>query len=236
MKQFQRWALIFLSFIIFFPSSILSQAKNTHLESYATLAARIKPAVVTIFIYDYSGRQKGIGSGFFYNDKGDIITNSHVLAKNTTAKIKTESGDIFAVESIIERDEQNDIARARTGITQKSPFLKVSPSPPAVGAKIIVAGSPKGFEQTIAEGIVSAWRKIPGKGKVLQISAPISPGSSGGPVLNMNGEVVGIVTFQFRQGQNLNFAMPSNLIFNKKKSKSTQLKFYKDKDGVIIIE
>ncbi len=73
-------------------------------------------------------------------------------------------------------------------------------------------GSPLGLEKTLSDGIVSAIREIPGFGKVIQITAPISPGSSGSPVLNMQGEVIGIVTFQIVEGQNLNFAIPSERI------------------------
>ena len=72
---------------------------------------------------------------------------------------------------------------------------------------MVVLGSPLGLEQTVTEGLVSAIRTVRDRGEFLQISAPISPGSSGGPVVNMNGQVIGIATFQVR-GQNINFAVP----------------------------
>jgi tetratricopeptide (TPR) repeat protein len=75
-----------------------------------------------------------------------------------------------------------------------------------------VYGSPLGLGNTVSDGIVSAIRDIPDFGKVIQITAPISPGSSGSPVLNMNGEVIGIAFFQMIEGQNLNFAIPSEKI------------------------
>jgi len=93
-----------------------------------------------------------------------------------------------------------------------------------VGERIIVYGSPLGLEKTVSDGIVSAIREVPGHGTLIQITAPISPGSSGSPVLNMKGEVIGIATFQFIKGKNLNFAIPSkrvarlNLIEEKKTS------------------
>jgi len=68
------------------------------------------------------------------------------------------------------------------------------------------------LEKTVSDGIISAIREVPGYGKLIQITAPISPGSSGSPVLNMKGEVIGIATFQMIEGQNLNFAIPSERI------------------------
>jgi tetratricopeptide (TPR) repeat protein len=87
---------------------------------------------------------------------------------------------------------------------------------PKVAERIIVYGSPMGLEKTVSDGIISAIREVPGYGKLIQITAPISPGSSGSPVLNMQGEVIGIATFQFIEGQNLNFAIPSEKIANLK--------------------
>jgi S1-C subfamily serine protease len=90
--------------------------------------------------------------------------------------------------------------------------LPVSPAPPRVGEKVVVIGTPLGLAQTVSDGIVSAIREVPGFGKIIQMTAPISPGSSGSPVLNMKGEVVGVVTFLLVAGQNLNFAIPGDRI------------------------
>lgn len=227
-----------LSFIASLVFSIAagSFASDNNEDSYSKIAARIRPAVVTVIVYDYNGRLKHIGSGFFYNQNGDIVTNHHVLTGNSRAEIKTFSEEKYPVGAIIERNAVTDIVKAHTHIPQKSPFLKIAANYPAVGDKIMVAGSPMGLSQTITEGIVSAWRKIPGRGNVMQISAPISPGSSGGPVLNMAGEVVGLATFQMVEGQNLNFAVPAESIFNTQKLNTRDLKFHKDKNGVLIIE
>lgn len=75
-------------------------------------------------------------------------------------------------------------------------------------------GNPFGLEGTVADGIVSAVRDVSDFGRIIQITAPISPGSSGSPVVNMKGEVVGVATFQLMEGQNLNFAIPSERIAN----------------------
>ncbi|MBU2453513.1 MAG: S1C family serine protease, partial [Proteobacteria bacterium] len=148
-KQIPVWAItLLLTFLIIFPSFA---SDNTNPESYSELAAEISPCVVTILVYEYNGKFKGQGSGFFYNKNGDIVTNSHVITKNTRAEIKTKSGNIYPVGSIIERNEKKDFLKAQTHLPKDSPFLKIARKYPAVGDKIMVAGSPLGFEQTITE-------------------------------------------------------------------------------------
>ena len=83
---------------------------------------------------------------------------------------------------------------------------------PQEGESIVVVGNPFGLEGSVSNGIVSAVREIPGYGKIIQITAPISPGSSGSPVVNMRGQVIGVATLQAAEGQSLNFAVPSQRI------------------------
>ena len=90
-----------------------------------------------------------------------------------------------------------------------------------IGEKVYVISSPQGLENTISDGILSGIREIDAKRKILQITAPVSSGSSGGPVFNNNGEVIGIATFLIEEAQNLNFAMPVNLIKHKLQAKKT---------------
>jgi tetratricopeptide (TPR) repeat protein len=94
---------------------------------------------------------------------------------------------------------------------------------PSEGEDIFVIGNPLGLESTVSSGIVSAVRDIPAFGKILQITAPVSPGSSGSPVINSKGEVIGIATFIFTKGQNLNFAIPSDKIIALKETSKTTL-------------
>ena len=185
------------------------------------LVKKTQPSIVTVITYDNKGKAKGQGSGFFINRKGHLITNYHVLRGADTADIKTYNGKIYPVKSVLAENKNMDLIKLSVDIREApSNWLSVTPTLPAIAERIVVIGSPLGLEQTVSEGIVSGIREIPNKGKVLQISAPISPGSSGSPVVNMNGDVVGIATFYLVKGQNLNFAIPAEYLLDLKPSKT----------------
>ena len=185
------------------------------------LVKKTQPSIVTVITYDNKGKVKGQGSGFFINRKGHLITNYHVLRGSHSAGIKTYDGKVYPVKSVLAENENMDLIKLSVDIREvPSNWLSVTPTQPAIAERIVVIGSPLGLEQTVSEGIVSGIREIPNKGKVLQISAPISPGSSGSPVVNMNGDVVGIATFYLVKGQNLNFAIPAEYLLDLKPSKT----------------
>jgi S1-C subfamily serine protease/Tfp pilus assembly protein PilF len=208
----------------------ISKEKEKPIESLPSLIKKIKPSVVIIFAYDSKGEFLKLGSGFFISRSGDIITNYHVLQRASSAEVKTADGKTYPITYIVAKDEQSDIIRLSIDIPSQYVYpLSLNKTIPEVGERIIVYGSPLGWENTVSDGIVSATREVTGYGKLIQITAPISPGSSGSPVLNMQGEVIGIATFQIVEGQNLNFAIPSeriarlNLIEEKKTSTSEEL-------------
>jgi S1-C subfamily serine protease len=195
----------------------LPKTKEKISESLPEIIKRIEPSTVIIFTYDNEGKFLCQGSGFFISQNGDIITNYHIFEWAKSAEVKTPDGKIYSVPRIVAVDFQSDIIRISIDIA--SPYVYPLPlctTLPEVGERIIVYGSPFGLEKTVSDGIVSAVREVPGYGEVIQITAPVSPGSSGSPVLNMNGEVIGIATFQIVEGQNLNFAIPSEKIVNLK--------------------
>jgi len=212
----------------------LTKPKEKLIESLPSLIKRIEPSVVSVFTYDKKGNISRRGSGFFISQNGDIITNYHIFKWAKSAEVKTPDGKIYSVPRIVAVDVQSDIIRISIDIA--SPYVYPLPlctTLPEVGERIIVYGSPFGLEKTVSDGIVSAVREVPGYGEVIQITAPVSPGSSGSPVLNMNGEVIGIATFQIVEGQNLNFAIPSEKIVN---LKSTEEKKREGKTIFIEIE
>jgi S1-C subfamily serine protease len=175
---------------------------------------RIKPAVVMVITFDAHGKKTGFGSGFFINKEGHFITNHHVLEGFHHAEVKTAKGDRFPVTRILDEDKKGDLALGAVKLAEgvSVPFLTVSELLPEVGERIIAVGNPEGFELTSSDGIVSALRHFENVGTVIQMTAAISPGSSGGPVANLKGQVIGVSTFFWTQGQNLNFAVPGKRV------------------------
>ena len=195
-------------------SSKPSETKATA-ESFAELVKKANPAVVTIITYDERGKKTGLGSGFFINKDGHLITNYHVVDSSEYAIVRLFDHREFKISptNVISRDKKADLIKIAVPITGEVPgFLEINSNLPEVGERIIVMGNPLGLEQTISDGVVSAIRNLEDFGDIIQISAPVSPGSSGGPVMNLKGEVVGVATAMSRRGQNLNFAMPSSKI------------------------
>jgi len=184
-----------------------------------------KKAVVSIYINDKEGKQVTTGTGFIIDKNGIITTNYHVIEKwlevlESTLLVKMENGAYFLIEELINFDEDNDVALFKVA-GKELPMVKiVTEYKPKQGDSIVVIGSPMGLETTVSDGIISNVR---GKGGLIQITAPVSMGSSGSPVFNLKGEAIGIATFLIEGGQNLNFAIPvkhvANLLSGSKKPK-----------------
>ncbi len=161
-----------------------------------------------VIVEDASGNSLGLGSGFFVAE--DLfVTNHHVVNGGVTAKIMTNGGEVFPVRGLVATDRLHDVVLLKTS-RLSSQHLMLEPSPPAVGDDIWVFGAPLGLQGTLSKGIVSAERT---EGQpLLQISAPISSGSSGSPVVNTRGNVVGVASAFRLEGQNLNFAVPASYV------------------------
>jgi tetratricopeptide (TPR) repeat protein len=201
-KRFLMILIIFISWSAPFSSTFAA-------ENLPEIIKKIQPSVVVILTYDKEGQISSQGSGFFINEMGDVITNRHVLEGANSAKVKTANGNIYPITKVLAEDKDGDLVRVTVDIPAIAVHASlVSTTIPEVGERVIVIGSPLGLEQTVSDGIVSAVRDIPAFGKIIQITAPTSPGSSGSPVVNMKGEIIGVATFQMVEGQNLNFAIP----------------------------
>jgi serine protease Do len=176
-------------------------------DNLPAIVKRISPAVVVV--ETQRGTKKGLGTGFFINSRGQIVTNYHVLFGADQAVVRTQAGRRYPVKRIVAENKEADLVLLAADIppSEISP-LEVSGKLPEVGEKIYAIGHPMGLEKTVSEGIVSAIRKLPKLGDIIQITAAISPGSSGGPVFNSSGVVIGVARATFRTGQNLNFAVP----------------------------
>ncbi|MGD1968677.1 MAG: tetratricopeptide repeat-containing serine protease family protein [Desulfobacterales bacterium] len=201
-----------LTAVIVATSSVTVSAANL-----TELVKSIQPAVATVVAYDVNNNVANIGTGFFVNKYGHLITNHHVLIGKFGAEIRTADGSTYRIRTIVAENQETDLIKVSVDIpSEKIRWLTVSDEVPPVAEQVVVVGSPMGLEQSVSDGIVSSVREIPGLGTFFQMSAPISPGSSGSPVVNMKGKVVGVASFQFLQGQNLNFAVSSKSIRNLK--------------------
>lgn len=176
------------------------------------LVKRIKPSAVAIETFDNRGNTVSRGSGFFIaTDR--VITNKHVIEKSNRVEVHLMDGKKFPVRGVLSVDGEGDLALLQVDVPRGLAIpLSIVRSIPQEGESIVVIGNPFGLEGSVSNGIVSAVREISGYGKIIQITAPISPGSSGSPVVNMMGQVIGVATLQAAEGQSLNFAVPAERI------------------------
>lgn len=181
-------------------------------ENLPELVKRIKPSAVAIETFDARGATLSRGSGFFIaGDK--VVTNRHVIEKSARVEVHLINGKKYPVKGVLAVDGEGDLAVLLVEVPANvAAPLQIEKTTPQEGESIVVIGNPFGLEGSVSNGIVSAVREIPGYGKIIQITAPISPGSSGSPVVNMRGQVIGVATLQAAEGQSLNFAVPSERI------------------------
>ncbi|HUT73633.1 MAG TPA: trypsin-like peptidase domain-containing protein [Armatimonadota bacterium] len=172
--------------------------------------SQVSPAVVTVVCFNEKGEQTTQGSGVIVAPDGMVVTACHVIAGAAAARVTLPIGAYFEVEGLLARDTEADFAVLKVE-GKDLPTAPLGDSDQVrQGDGVLTLGAPLGLEQTASEGMVSAVREAPEGGRRLQITAPISPGSSGGPVMNLRGEVIGVATFHMTEGQNLNFAVPIN--------------------------
>ena len=179
-------------------------------QDVVELVERIGPSVVSIKTFNSSGRPISQGSGFILED-GRIVTNTHVVQGAANVEILDSSGQLIGITQYAEAVSNTADLAILPRLATEAPGLTLAAAEPPVGTSIIVIGAPEGFQNTVSDGLVNAVREIDSQ-RLIQISAPISEGSSGGPVVNMNGEVIGVSVMSFRDGQNLNFAVPARTI------------------------
>jgi hypothetical protein len=173
--------------------------------SPADIAARAFPAVVTIRTGDT------LGTGFVVRGDGWIATNLHVIVGASRVKVTLRDARELDVVEVLSASPEHDLALVRVQ-ARGLPTLSLGDSDAMrPGDAVVAIGNPLGLEDTVSNGLVSARRRIDDRAdgfEVLQVSAPIAPGSSGGPLFNERGEVIGIATAVLQGGQNINFGVP----------------------------
>jgi S1-C subfamily serine protease len=191
----------------------------------ADLIELAEPAVVRIDVTTRSG--SGVGSGFVVSKEGLVVTNYHVIEGATGAVVRFRDGALSEVKGTLFIDPERDIAVIEINVAPLGdvPVLAIAPKLPRKGDRVVALGAPKGLSFSVTEGMISGVRKgsdlvrdlgvqsgleddLPGTW--IQTTTPISPGNSGGPLVNLRGEVVGANTFMLREAQNLNFAISAS--------------------------
>lgn len=193
------------------------------------LFARISPGVVKVVVQDRYGRTIGSGSGFLVGSSNLVATNYHVIEKAHKAHVvlagetKVEGAENFLerfetgetrvpVLGVAAYDEEADLAIIKLDKRISAQPLELATGDlPPVGTKVYAIGNPLGLANTLSDGLVSGHRELD-RITEIQTTAPISPGSSGGPLLLADGRVVGVTTFLVKGGQNLNFAVPATQV------------------------
>lgn len=201
------------------------------------IAKAANGAIVSIITSDKDGKPVAQGTGFLVSTDGRIVTNYHVIKGANSAIVKLPDGAFYDVDGVVAFDKARDLAVIKAHGQNFRVLALGNSDRVQVGEEIVAIGSPLSLESTVSNGIISGIRTIEiangaasqiqlpsgyedatpvtspnvtSFGKYLQITAPISPGSSGGPLFNMAGEVIGITTLYFEGGENLNFAIPIN--------------------------
>lgn len=192
-----------LSLLIIVACSLLKQLP-AWADTVPEIVNRAKPAVVEIIAFDSDGSVMKTGTGFFIGSDGVLLTNFHVVSGAESVVARTPSGAVYFLERVMIHPPDVDAVMLKFQATDVA-YLKIGSTKDLVeGQKVLVIGNPEDLQGTVSDGIISAFRN---DREYIQISAPISPGSSGSPVLTEDGKVIGVATLSRREGQNLNFAI-----------------------------
>jgi len=157
----------------------------------------------------------GQGSGAVYSDDGYIVTNYHVVKTATDIEVLFSDGSrVDAV--LIGADAVNDVALLRVGLSNLNELDFGNSNDVKIGQKVVALGNPLGLSFTVTEGIVSAKNRVitSGAAGLIQTDVAVNPGNSGGPLLNTDGEVIGIVNAKLQGYEGLGFAIPSNVVIS----------------------
>jgi len=199
MEWCRQHGMLSVAAVLFAALPLLCTSKPP--TSAATIYQTAAPSVVSITV------EHGCGSGFIVSRDGMIVTNFHVISRTKTATVRLADGNTYDDVQVLDVDKRKDIAVLKIKAVDL-PFLTLGTSADIeVGAVVYSIGNPNGYLNTLSQGLISGVRDSNGF-DMFQFTAPISHGSSGGPLLNTKGEVIGITSAIAPDGENLNFAVP----------------------------
>ena len=201
-----------LKILFTFVALLFNLAGISHAQNPQQIAKKALESTVLLVMEDANGQPLSLGSGFFVRTN-QVATNLHVIQGASRGYVKPVGKKTkYNILGVTAVDTIRDLAILKVSSVLGAKAIPLGDSDTVqVGSPVYAVGNPRGLEGTFSQGIISGIRKI-GTDKILQITAPISPGSSGGPVLNGKGQVIGVSVATYRSGQNLNFAIPSNYL------------------------
>ena len=184
------------------------EINNTSSSSLSQMFKVIKPAVFLIITSD--GHNYSQGSGFFISPNGIAISNYHVFKGTTIGLeiIKLSNGKEFKISEVLSKNEDKDYIIFRVNINQSVDYIHIAENKSEIGDNVFSIGNPRGLEHSLSTGIVSSYRE---NDNIIQTTTEIDHGSSGGPLMNLNGEVIGITSSGF-EATNLNFAVNIQIV------------------------
>lgn len=174
------------------------------------LVAKVRPSVVTIRVQGRDGGRLGIGTGFIVDAQGLIATNYHVINEGRRFTVETSDGKKLKVLAVEASDRVNDLALIRVKVGPASSLVALplaDQRETTQGTRVAAFGNPLGLKDSVVDGIVSAIREVQGR-PMIQLAMPIEPGNSGGPLVDRQGRVLGIVNMKSAVDDNLGFAIP----------------------------
>lgn len=169
---------------------------------------KIKNSVVTVYQMRNDKESRGLGSGFAVGDGTLVVTNQHVVRSiSAILLVRTQDGSVLRDVKVIRLSSADDLAVIK--LPKALPPLELYGGKAEIGQEVAALGNPKGLLGTLSTGVVSGVRTdLFDKSELLQFTAAISPGSSGGPVVDRDGRVLGVASLLIEEGQSLNFAIP----------------------------
>ncbi len=210
-KKMYRKFIITFAIILF--NLLITKGQPTDLSKAIN---KSMPSIVIVQTYDEHGNEIGLGTGFFIDSLGTGITNYHILQGAKSANIYSQNGKRYPIRYVQGMDKQHDIIRFSIAKDihdrTKIKYLKIATDLPTIGEEVFTIGNPGGLSFSASTGIISSIRKDEEYGQIIQTTTPISKGCSGSPLINQAGEVVGVMSFFLKEGQNLNFAFSSQYI------------------------
>ena len=158
--------------------------------------------------YDAEGEPLFSGSGVFLRENGEAVTNWHVLEGAASAKATAYDGTEYEVSGVYDYDTENDLARIQVRGSGFTPAAVNASGVLQTGATVYAIGNPRGLDGSLSSGLISSAHRVLNGAEFIQVTVPISNGSSGGALLNDRGELIGVTSASVSDGQNLNLAVP----------------------------